>query len=224
MKKEKNKILIIGSQGHAKVIIDLIQLSELYEIVGLIDDFRSKGEIVENYHILGGIEDIPRLQTELRFSSGVIAIGDNWVRNKVYLNIMNLASNFNFISLVHPKASVAGNVVIEEGSVVMAGAVINSSARIGKHCIINTRSSVDHDSVLEDFSSIAPGVTLGGWTKIKSYSAIGIGTTIKDRITIGEHTIIGAGSLVLKDIKNLTIAYGSPCKSIRDREIGEKYL
>lgn len=45
---------------------------------------------------------------------------------------------------------------------VMAGAVINSGAVIGKHCIVNTGAAIDHDCVVGDYVHIAPGAHISG--------------------------------------------------------------
>jgi acetyltransferase-like isoleucine patch superfamily enzyme len=102
--------------------------------------------------------------------------------------------------------------------------VINGESLIGDGVIVNTRSSVDHHSVLMNFSSIAPGVTLGGRVKIGERSAISIGTYVRNSINIGSDTVVGVGSVVLHDIPSNTVAYGIPAKTIRSRSRGEKYL
>lgn len=74
------------------------------------------------------------------------------------------------IKTVHPSAVLARGVTIGEGSVVMAGAVLNSNAALGRHCIVNTRASLDHDSRMEDFSSLGPNAVTGGRVAIGEYS------------------------------------------------------
>ena len=58
----------------------------------------------------------------------------------------------------------------------------------------------------------------------RSILAICVGATLINNITIGEHTVIGAGSTVLTDIGSQKIAYGTPAVAIRDRMPGEAYL
>jgi acetyltransferase-like isoleucine patch superfamily enzyme len=106
----------------------------------------------------------------------------------------------------------------------MPGSILNSDSKIGEHCIINTKASVDHDCAIEDFVSLAPGVILGGNVTIGQHSAISLGTSVIHFIKIAEHIVIGAGSTVLFDIETQVIAYGTPAKMIRKREIGERYL
>ena len=89
----------------------------------------------------------------------------------------------------------------------MAGAIVNTGTKIGKHCIINTRSSLDHDNIVEDYVHISPGVTLAGNVHIKEKTWICAGTTIINNITINKNNIIGAGSVVIKDITTENSTY-----------------
>ena len=131
---------------------------------------------------------------------------------------------FFLIRQVLPKSILGKDATLGVGNVLMAGAIINSSTRINNHCILNTNSSIDHDCLMSDFTSIAPNATIGGNVKIGDYSAIGIGVNIFHNVNIGYNCIIGGGSLVCHDTKENSIYYGSPSKFIREHRIGDKYL
>ena len=60
----------------------------------------------------------------------------------------------------------------------MGGVVINADTAIGKHCIINTNASVDHDCVVEDFVHISPNSGLAGGVEVGEGSQIGIGASV----------------------------------------------
>lgn len=216
-------IIIIGSLGHSKVVIDIIESAKEFKIIGLCDRFRI-GEETEGYKVLGKEEDLPELIEKYSVDAVIIAIGDNFTRSKVSSSIKKICPNLEFASAIHPNASIAKNVIIGKGSMIMSGVIINSRSVVGESCILNTASSFDHDSILADFASIAPGVTIGGNCKIDKLSAIGIGATLSNNINIGKETLIGAGSTVMNDIDSFVVAYGTPAKVIRDRKSGEKYL
>jgi len=218
------KILIIGSSGHAKVVIDTIQHEGKYEIVGLIDKFRNIGEETLGYKVLGTEEDIPKIMKNDNINGVIIAIGDNFIRKKVVNTIQKIVPSICFVSAIHPHASIGKKVDIKGGTVVMAGAVINPNSVIKHHCIVNTNASLDHDSEMDSFASLAPNVCTGGGVRIGECSAISIGATLLHQIKIGKHTIIGASALVTKDVDSYKIAYGTPAKEIRARKEGESYL
>jgi len=220
----KRKIVIIGSRGHAKVIIDIIEKQNMFSIVGLIDSNRGVGENTLGYPIIGNEDDLPSLIPARNIEGCIIAVGDNWKRKLVFDKLNSKNIHVDFVTAIHPSAHIGKNVTIGNGSVIMAGVIINSDATIGKFNIVNTKASIGHDCSLGDFASLAPNVTLGGNVRIGNFSAVSISATLVHSITVGEHTVIGAGSVVLDDIDNLKLSFGVPAKVVREREIGEKYL
>jgi len=217
------KIIIIGSSGHAKVIIDIIEAIGTYEIVGLIDDYRIKNQDETlGYKVLGRIEDLAQIKEDLQLEYCVIAIGDNYARAQVYAKIANLG--FTFVTLQHPTSCVSSTVSLGEGNVIMPGVVINSSAEVGNFCVLNTQATIEHDVRIGNFSSIGPMAVLAGNVAVGNGTAIGMNTSVIEKYTIGNNSVIGAFSLVNKNIGNEVLAYGIPIKSIRKRDKGEKYL
>lgn len=217
-------IVIFGASGHGSVVLDCIEKEDKFGVVGFMDSFKQKGAKFNGYQILGSEYDLPYLIEKYNIVGGIVAIGDNWIRKMVVERICKIIPDFNFISTVHPKASIGKNVAIGRGSVVMPGVVVNTNSRVGNFCILNTNSSLDHDGIINDYASMAPGVCTGGNFVLGRYSAVCLGTNIIENITIGEHSVIGAGSLVVNDCASKLIVYGSPAKVIRKRIIGEQYL
>ena len=87
---------------------------------------------------------------------------------------------------------------------------------IGNFASINRHVSIGHHTTIGDYCSINPGTNIAGNVTIGEGTTIGMGVNIIDGIKIGKNTIVGAGSVVTKDIPDNVIAYGSPCKVIRD--------
>lgn len=219
-----DNIVIIGSSSHAKVIIDIVEREGRYNIAGFLDRYRKVGEQTLGYRVLGQEEDLPQLATKHALNGAIVAIGDNFIRSKEAARVREVCPGLPFVSAIHPNASIAKNVSVGEGSVIMAGVAVNPCCSIGRLCILNTSSSLDHDSVMEEFSSLAPGVTSGGNCRIGAYAAVGIGAILINGIDIGEHSVIGAGSTVLNNIASFKVAYGTPAKDICDRKPGDRYL
>lgn len=219
-----DSIVILGTSGHAKVIIDIVEQEGRYRIAGLVDRFCRDGESILDYPVIGTDDDLPLLLKRYNISGAIVAIGDNFLRSAVAARVADACQGLRFVSTIHPRASIARGTAIGDGTVVMAGVSVNPSCIIGRHCILNTNASLDHDSCMSDFSSIAPGATTGGGCRIGEFSAVGIGAVMIHNITIGAHAIIGAGATVLKDIDPFSVAYGTPAKIIRTRNPGEQYL
>lgn len=221
---ELPRIVVVGASGHAKVVLDVLEREGRFAVAGLLDAAKPVGAEWFGYRILGDVPDLPRLAGELSLAGGLVAIGDNWTRHRVVERIAQAVPGFAFVSAVHPRAAIARGASVGAGSVVMAGAVINSDARVAEHCIVNTRASLDHDSVLERFASLAPGVTTGGDVAIGAWAAISIGATILHGRRVGEHAVVGAGALVHADVPAYRVAYGVPARVIRERAAGDRYL
>lgn len=218
------RILIVGSSGHAKVVADIVRRAGVYTIVGLVDSFRAVGERTLGYPVLGREEDLPRLTETEQVSAVLVAIGDNFLRSTVAARVSQLCPALSFPTAIHPCASVASDVSVSEGCVIMAGAIVNPGCTVGRFCILNTKSSLDHDSHMADFSSLAPGATTGGYCRIGSHSAVSIGALLAHRVCIGEHTVVGAGATVLDNMGAFQVVYGTPAKAVRARHAGDKYL
>jgi sugar O-acyltransferase (sialic acid O-acetyltransferase NeuD family) len=219
-----SKLLVIGSSGHASVLLDAIELTGGYEITGYADDTLPPGTVRRGYPILGGFNDAPRICSDQLISDVVVAVGDNWWRRKVYSDLIEKCPNLRFPIVRHPSAIIAASTGIGKGVAILAGCHVGPGSRVGDFCIMNTHSSIDHDCTMHEFSSIAPGVSTGGLVKIGECSAIGVGASISDRISIGRHTVVGTGAVVVRDIPDLVVAYGNPARVRRSRAEGEKYV
>ncbi len=219
-----NNIVIFGASGHGSVVLDCIEKEGKYKIVGFVDSFKKKGSKHNGYSILGSAYDLPHLINEHNLMGGVVAVGDNWLRKTLVNKINKIAPDFNFISSIHPNTVIGKNVTIGSGVVILPGVIINSNSKVNNHCILNTFSSLDHDGKMHEFSSLAPGVRIGGNFELGSYSAICLGAQIIENIKIGKHTVVGAGALVLKNIGSYLLSYGAPAKIVRDRSVGDPYL
>lgn len=205
----KKNVVIIGAGGHAKVIADIIKKSG-DEIIGFLDDKIENGTIIlENYKVIGDLNNRFAMAVTKKDVEFIIAIGDNKKREEI-----SHSPNLKFYTLIHPSAQIGLDVRIEEGTVVMANVCINSSARIGKHCIINTGAIIEHDNIIEDYVHISPNATLGGTVKIGESTHVGIGSIVKNNITICKNCTIGAGAVVVKDILEEGTYVGVPAKKI----------
>jgi sugar O-acyltransferase (sialic acid O-acetyltransferase NeuD family) len=216
--------LIVGSSGHARVVIDIIERDGAQTIVGLLDDTKAPGLIEIGYPVLGRVADLPEIVREHNVQGFFIAMGDNWKRGLVAAKVKQLTPALMAITAVHPGAQVARSACLGTGTAVMAGAVVNSNASVGSFCIINTRASVDHDSYVGDFASLAPGATLAGNVRVGAYSAVCLQACVAERVAIGAHTVVGAGSVVLNDLPDEVLAYGTPARVVRARGREDRYL
>ena len=218
------KIVILGASGHGGVVLDCILKEGIYDCIGFLDSYKSSGSSYLGYEILGNENDLPAIMDKYKVSGIVIAIGDNHTRKCVVQKIRKLVPDLEFVSTVHPSAIVSREVVMGAGSVLLSGVKITSNSFVGDHCILNTNSILEHDSVMHNYSSLAPMVCVGGGFQLGECSAMCIGVICIENITVGDHSVVGAGALVLSDIPNSVLAIGRPARIIRNRKAGEPYL
>ena len=197
------KLVIIGASGHGKVVADIAIKNGYNEIIFLDDD--------ESIYECGGYPIVGKSSEAGTIDADVfIGIVNAGFRIRIHESI----PYEKMATLIHPDAVVADDVVIGAGTVVMAGAVINPGARIGKGCIINTCSSVDHDCEVGDYVHIAVGSHLCGTVFVGSGTWIGAGATVSNNVSICPNCMIGAGAVVIKEIKESGTYVGVPAKRV----------
>lgn len=218
------RIVVVGASDHGRCVIDALDQAGEHEIVGVLDDAVALGTRVAGYDVLGTLSDVRQLRQRYSFVGGIVGIGDNYTRGQVVRRIRALDPEFEFVTAVHPRASVGHDVQVGEGVVLMAGSVIQGPAQLGKHSFALCGAVLSHDSTLGDFASLAPGAVAGGRVRVGDYAAIALGASVVHGVTIGEHTVVGAGSVVMKDLPSRVVAYGTPCRVVRLREPSDRYL
>jgi sugar O-acyltransferase (sialic acid O-acetyltransferase NeuD family) len=183
------RIFVYGAGGQGRVVVDTLSNGRVeYGVTSLVDDDRDlHGRSVSGQIVQGG--------EAIRDERGFVAIGDNEAR-------VRIASKYRgrLVTIVHRTAFVAHDVVLGEGTVVMAGTVINVGCRIGSNVIINTGATVDHDCVIGDGAHLAPGVHLCGGVTIGEGTLLGVGAVVVPGVTIGPKAFIHAGQTVTRDV------------------------
>lgn len=222
--EHKKRILLFGGGNQVHYTIDIIEKENKYEVVGIIDSIHEIGTDRYGYKILGRQDDLIKIVEEYKIDAGIITIGDNWSRSIVYNAIIKQMPTFNFVNAIHPSVIIGKNVELGVGVVMMAGVIVNPLSKIGNFTFFATGCQIEHDCIIDDFASVSAGSVMGGYVKIGKFSAVTLGVTILDRITIGENSVIGSSSLVLKDIPDNVLAHGNPINKIRARQKGEKFL
>jgi sugar O-acyltransferase (sialic acid O-acetyltransferase NeuD family) len=136
---------------------------------------------------------------------------------KQIIKELGLTTN-KFINVIHNGLDISKMSTIGSGLLINSKVSIAAHTTLGDFVSINRHVSIGHHTVIGDYCSINPGTNIAGNVRIGEGTTIGMGTNVIDSRRIGKNTIIGAGSVVTKDIPDNVIAYGNPCKVIRDNE------
>ena len=202
MNSNNKPVILIGSGGHAGVLAEILQI-KTERILGIVDPNRRVGEKYFGLKIIGNDSIIESHAPEdIVLVNGIGSLPGVDTRWQISNKFRSL--KYNFLSLVHPNASLSSNVKIGEGAQIMNGSVIQHGVVLGKDCILNTGVIVDHNCSIGNFSHIAPGCVLSGGVTIGEGTHIGTGSKIIQNISVGNNVIVAAGSIIHKNIDSDT--------------------
>jgi sugar O-acyltransferase (sialic acid O-acetyltransferase NeuD family) len=208
-----NKLLIWGTGGHGKVVLDVVRAQGNFPDVVFIDDGAriSSGDF-QGCRVVGGRAELARLRAS-GYAHFVIAIGCNDARAECFQAAFE--AGFEPATFVHPTAAVSRCATIAPGTVVMPKSVINAGSVIGTDCIINSGAIVEHDCCIADHVHLAPGVVLAGGVGVGAYSLIGLNSSVLPGREIGARAIVGAGTVVLANVTPGDTVAGVPARSLQ---------
>lgn len=209
-------IVIIGAGGFAREVLwlidDINKTENQWNVVGFIDDnLELKGRELNGTTVIGNFNDINLPEYDKLYY--VCAIGEPRIK-KILVNKAE-SIGLSAATLIHPSVIKSKFIDIGEGSIICAGSILTVNIRIGKHVIINLDCTIGHDVEVRDYVTILPSVNVSGNVLLDECSNIGTGTAIIQGKMIGENSIIGAGSVVVKDIEENCTAVGVPAKVIK---------
>jgi len=200
------KTFIYCSGAHGKVVLDVLLRSYDKEFIGFIDDNPINSyEGGHNVYPLEHLKAYDPEEVEI-----IIANGNPKLRKKIYSKIYN----YKFINVIDRSSHIASSATLGAGNTIGINCIINIGANVGNHCIINNSAVVEHDSSIEDFSTICPGVQIGGKTKLGAGAFICTGAIVLPHIKIGASSVVAAGSVVTKDIQDNVLVMGSPARVV----------
>jgi len=177
------KIVLVGGGGHCKSVIDVIELTNKYDIIGIIDTKENIGKKVLDYEIIACDDDLETIFKTCK--NAVITVGQiksNKTRVKIYNKLKQIG--FNLPVIISPIAYVSKHSFIDEGTIVMHHALINANVKIGKNCIINTKALIEHDAKVEDNCHISTASVINGGVIVKENTFLGSNSTSKQGIEI----------------------------------------
>lgn len=217
----KQELVIFGAGGFGRevlqVVRDLNEVTSTWECLGFIaDGAADEAPPVAGLPVLGGIHWL-RTHPDVQV---VIAVGSSCARRKIVQRIADAGCTNRFATLVHPRAWKGAGVEVGAGSVICAGALITTDIRIGEHVHVNIGSTIGHDAVLEDFSTLNPSVNVSGNVHIGTGSEIGTGSVLIPHCRVGAWTIVGAGAVVTASLNGNATAVGAPARIIKERPEG----
>ncbi len=202
------RLILLGASGHGRVIADIAWLMGYRDIVFLDDD--PSLTTCGDWPVLGPLDSASSMEGHL-----FISIGNVVTRRR----LAQANAGRDFPVLIHPRATVARDVKLGAGTVVMAGAVINPGASLGCFCIVNTCSSIDHDCLVGDYVHVSVGARLCGTVTVGDGTWVAPGAVIRNNTHVCGGCLIGLGAVVIRDIDEPGTYVGVPACRLRDSDV-----
>jgi UDP-perosamine 4-acetyltransferase len=210
-----NPVTLIGCGPQAKYVMEILARTDraVFQVLDPIG--RRIGESI------GGFTIQPFKEAESLLGSQdnrvkcciTICLSDNRFKGELFKKFDQLAE---IINAIHPESTIASTAKLESGLIINANAVIQPYARLGHGCMIHSGVIIEHDCVVENFVNLAPGVVLAGGVKVGEGTTVCTGAVVVPNVKIGKYSVIGGGSLVLQDIPDRVLAYGTPARIIKE--------
>lgn len=206
-------LILVGGGGHCRSVIDLIRSGGEYRIHGILDRKENIGKSVVGCEIIGTDEMIGGLVKEGHsFLITAGQVGRSALRKELFRAVRSAGGMF--VTVISPRAYVAPDAELEDGTTIGHGTVINSGARIGQNCIVNTGAIIEHDAIIEAHCHIATGAIVNGGCSIGAGSMIGSRAVLLQGVNVGAECVVGAGAIVLRHVAPGLTMVGVPAKAI----------
>ena len=189
-------LLLIGCGGHARSLIDVVESSGRWHVLGMVGLPEQVGEEVLGYPVLGCDQDLPSLRQQC--ANALLAVGQigcSTHRHRLAAKLGRL--EFVLPLVISGHAHVSRHARLGIGTSVGHGVIVNAGARVGDCCILNTNALIEHDAVIGDYCHVSTGAIVNGGTMIGDSSFIGSGAVLREGLNLQPQTVISAGKRVM---------------------------
>lgn len=208
------RLVVLGDGGHANSVAEAAETMG-YEISALLEIGRP-GESFES--VISALEQFPA-----EIFPAALGLGTNFLRQGLHSVASARNPNRRFPAIVHATAWVSPTATLGDAVTLLSHSTLGAGSRLAVGALLQSGASLDHDSAIGPFGSLGPGARTGGNVVIGDRTAIGLGASILHRRAVGKDSVIGANSLVLEDIADFKVAFGSPVQVARSRVWDEPY-
>jgi sugar O-acyltransferase (sialic acid O-acetyltransferase NeuD family) len=212
----KADIVIYGAGSVGRLIeqfiCDINEIEDRWNLIGYLEDDKNKhNKRIGQSVVLGGLGYLHNMHYD-----GFIALGIGKPADK-YAAVTKLMSvtNFKYANIIHPTAWVSKRVTMGHGVIIYPGVCIDVDVKLGDHILLNKSSTLGHDSVIDSYVTVSPGVNLGGNNYVGEGCEFGINSCTIQNLSIGKWSVIGAGAAVIHDLPSFITAVGVPARVIK---------
>jgi acetyltransferase EpsM len=211
------KLVIFGGKGIGMIAASIARDLGSYEVIGFLNDQIEPGEMIgefTKFPVLGKSDDCSKfVEKNCYFFIGYVGMKKE---KSVFEKISALpVPGDRWADLVHPTAIVPKDFCkIGRGCMIAPLAQLSPDTEISDHCILLGNSFIGHNSFLDIFAHVATNGVVGGTVHVGKAVHIGSNATLREKITIGDFSLIGSGSVVLNDVPEGAVVVGNPARII----------
>ena len=202
-----NGILLVGASGLAREVL----AAGITGVAGILDDdTRLHGTEIGGVPVVGSVIDaVPRTESLL------VCVGGGRGRRDVVHRLRESGlGDDRYARFVARSARIGSSSDIGPGAIVLDNVVVTADAALRRHVVIMPNCTVTHDDVLEDFATLAAGVSLGGAVRVGEAAYIGMNASVRQGVRVGAGATVGMGSAVLGDVPAEATWAGVPARGI----------
>ena len=191
-------VVLVAAGGLAReAFAALCAGSSLRHVVVLDDDPARRGAAIGGAEVVGGLEDVKRYDDH----AVVVCAGKGVVRRRLVERLGELGVGPDrFTSVVHPAVTVPEGCTVGVGCILLAGVVLTADVVVGSHVVAMPHVTLTHDDVIDDYVTLAAGVTLGGGVRIEEAAYVGMNASVRERLVVGAAATLGMGSALVTDL------------------------
>lgn len=212
----KMKVIILGGQGDGIVVASLLRdmqkANHKIELLGFLND--SKENKILGFPILGSLSDWKNYEEDkdVYFVTALLKTKYSFQRSNL-IDSLKIPLD-RYCNIIHPTATISDYSKIGVGNVIGPNVNIMPNVVIGNHCSFRASASIGHDCKINNFCYMGPNSTMAGKSILNDGAHIGPNASVLDGKIIGEHSILGMGSVATKNIEDFKVHFGVPSKKI----------
>jgi sugar O-acyltransferase (sialic acid O-acetyltransferase NeuD family) len=206
-------LLIIGARGFGREVyntaVESLGYKRNFIVKGFLDDKETALDDYKGYPpIISSVEDY----TPQKDDVFICALGEVSYKKK-YTEII-LSKGGEFINIIHRDVYIGSNTKLGVGCFFASGVKISCDVRIGNFVTMNFSSVVGHDAQIGDFSHLNSMSFMGGFSILEECSTLHTSAILLPHKKIGKHSVVGAGAMVYKNVKENTTVFGNPAQEL----------
>ena len=207
------KILLYGARSTGYIFYEMLKEKKIYPKY-LFDPFLKKPIFKSNLIFSNKKKDF---EIFLKNSSHfLVCIAREDGKSRYMISKKFEKKGLNPINITSKQSDIHKSVKVGKGFISLPKSYINRGTKVGDYTILNTGSMVDHECKIGNGVHLMGGCYLAGRVTVEDFASVGATATILPDIKIGKNSIVGAGSVVTKNVKPNTVVVGNPAKYLRN--------